>query len=256
MAEEDSPELIAAVTEALALISRELDDAAAICVEAGFELPPGIEEVPYDAIERLRWNYHFVESARAWTEGDPDWCSIGAGPRLAVELMDAGVRIQIAAHGMKDMPLTGALGLHGYSVAYGSWRAELSRWKRGEYAGAGQGTFAEIIADVGPLQEASDTVTGDLGEALARLGQRGGTASGEARRWWWPTGLQRAREWRAANRGGKTADLARLLKREFERHYPEGRDLQTGKRLPSKARGYRKAIETWEAEGTLDRASP
>lgn len=156
MAEEDSPELIAAATEAMALISRELDDAAAICVEAGFELPHGIEQVPDDPIERLRWNYHFIESARAWTDGDPDWRSIGIGARLAVELMDAGVRIQIAAHGIKDLPLAGALGLHGYSVLYGAWRSELNRWKRRDYVGDNaRATFAATQADTAEALKAA-----------------------------------------------------------------------------------------------------
>jgi hypothetical protein len=151
-----SPELLAAAAEAMAQISRELDEAAAICVEAGFELPHRIEQILDDPVGLLRWNLSFVAAARAWIAGDPNWLTIGVGPRLAVEFMDAGVGVQLAAHGLQRLPLAGAIALHGCSVVYGSWRTELHRWKRGDYVVENvQAAFATTVADTAETSKAA-----------------------------------------------------------------------------------------------------
>jgi hypothetical protein len=90
--------------------------------------------VPENTIARLRWNLAYRDAARRWINADPNWQKIGGAPRCAVDLIEAGVGIQVAAAGVEDgrTPINAAVALHNMSVVFGAMRVHLRQWLDGE----------------------------------------------------------------------------------------------------------------------------
>lgn len=250
MSQESSPEIVAAAQASIALIDAEIAEAVAICVAGGFGPPPGAEKVGSDAVARLRWNYAYADAVRTWIEADPDWLTIGVGPRLAMELISAGVSIQIAADAIVDMPLAAAVALHSYSAAYGTWRSELRRWQRGEYEGRARENFVEAHETVAPMEAAGKAAVGTPTEAFNAFSQKGGQASGDARRWWWEIAWPRWKERREREPDEAKKGLAALLMTEMERAFPGGVGPKKGQRLPRDLGGYLKVVAKFDAGWT------
>lgn len=245
--DDNSPEIVAGVRDSMERIDKEIADALTVCIEAGFQSSGDPAAVGADPIERLRWNFAYSEALQVWVGSDPDWQTIGIGPRLAVELIAAGVYIQIAAAGIGDMPNAGAVALHNYSVVYGAWRSELNRWRRGQYGGEGREAFAAANAEAAPLQAEADAARGDARQAMARVGASGGQASGESRRWWWVYAWERWKARRAVAPDEKKKAVAKLLLEEMERAFPKGVGPRKGQTLPKDLTGYVKVIAKFEA---------
>lgn len=119
--------------ESMRRIDAEMAWAAAVLVEAGFVEPAGRAAVPDEPLARLSWNLAYRDAAASWIAGDPDWQRIGGAARCALDLLDAGVAIQVAARGVGDgsMPVTSAVALHNYSVVFGAMRVHLREWLDG-----------------------------------------------------------------------------------------------------------------------------
>lgn len=114
--------------------------------------------------------------------------------------------------------------------------------------------FMSLSMAIGIL--AHDVFGSSMDSFMQAHTSKAGRASGPARQWWWKIALPRAQSRRQADPATRTAELARLLKRELEKTFPQGRDPETGKSLPETEKGYRKAIEKWERLGELPRSTP
>jgi hypothetical protein len=236
----DDAELMPSLEALTALVSADIGAAAQILAEAGFPTPTGHEAVGDDDRDIARWNLAYAAAAKAWADQD-DWQSVGLLPRLAADLIEAGVALQLAALAAKEGigGVAAVVTCISSGTVFGALRAHIQRWSE---PGA-----------LESLQRQRD-VEQEIAGSIASLG---GRARAAQRTLWYPEGKRVCQQARSANPAASTAELVRKLKRHFrvvidmprEERPPEHRDL------PTTDGGWTKAINGWEREGELTKRS-